>query len=247
MFDRQRIVAPQLCPTTPLRAHFLDEYLNSGSCNGEMKLKKKRAIKFVALSFIVSVFHFNSISALADTTVAGDAKIPPPQNVDEIVKNIRAIIDHGDLADEQFYAEKLGLVMLGGEIGPVLEPDFACGPGMASKRKRVIEQRFYYKNVPSYFSPRFGRNPVCDHPYAKAFLSNGLIEVVGSIMIDANKMCITEDDFRGYFKSGEYSNERGGFRVKYSVATGNVISLDVASPSSKPQCAVYIDLYQNRI
>jgi hypothetical protein len=213
-----------------------------------MKSERQNSIMLIILRLITVALHFYSMGAMADDSIiAGKTKIRPLLTADEIVKNIRAIVDHGDLADEQYYAEKLGVVMEGGEIGSVTEPDFPCGLGVASKRERMIEQRFYYKDVPWYFTSWFGRNQVCDRPYAKAFLPNGLIEVVGKLMIDTKRICITEDNLRKYFKSGEYFNERGGFRVKYSVVAHNTIYFEAASPSSSPQCAVYVNFYQNRI
>ena len=194
------------------------------------------------------VFHSHPMVAMADGNIVGDENIvAPPKTADGIVKRIRAIVDHGDLADEQYYAETLGVVMEGGAIGSMTEPDSPCGLMAASKREKMIEQRFYYKDVPWYFTSWFGRSRTCDRPYSKAFLSNGLIEVVGTLMVDAKKVCLTEDDLKKYFKYGQYLNERGGFKVKYSISGQNVISLEITSPSSAPRCAVYVNLYQNTV
>jgi hypothetical protein len=213
-----------------------------------VKEKHKDLRKRIISCLVVAAFNFHPLIAKADGGLVVSAiTASPPQAADEIVKNIRAIADHGDLADEQYYAEKLGVVMVGNEIGSVAEPDSPCGLGVVSKRERMIEQQFYYKDVPWYFTSWFGRNQRCDRPYAKAFLSNGLIEVVASLMIDAKKVCVTQDDLKKYFKTAEYVNERGGFKFKYSVSEQNVISVEATSPSSMPKCAVYVNFFQNRI
>jgi hypothetical protein len=200
------------------------------------------------LCLMVVLFHINSAVVMADDIAVEDqTSNSSPQTADQIVKRIRAIVDHGDLADEEYYAEKLGAIIQGGKINSVVEPDFACGLGIASNRERLVEQRFYYKDVPWYFASWFGRNRVCDHPYEKIFLQNGRIEVVGKLVIDAKKICITKDDLKKYFKSGEFRDDRGGFGLNYSISKENDISLEVISPSSSPKCAVYINFYQNRI
>lgn len=181
------------------------------------------------------------------TVVSGEARTAPPKDAEEIVKNIRAIVDHGDLADEEFLSEKLGLTMTSGPIDDAMEPDFSCGLGVSSERNRIIEQRFSYASVPWYFTGWFGRNRVCDRPYVKVYLPNGLIEVVATIMVDFKKVCVKEGDIKKYFKSATYTIERGGFRVRYSVDGRNAVSIEIASPSSSPECAVYVNFYQNKL
>ena len=89
-------------------------------------MKRSSVSKRIAMGLFATALNVHSIVALADASIAGGQSIPPPKDADEIVKNLRDIIDHGDLADEQYFADKLGVVMKGGEIGWMTVP-IPCG------------------------------------------------------------------------------------------------------------------------
>jgi hypothetical protein len=198
------------------------------------------------LGLIAAVFHFYPMVAAADASiVAGDTAMAAPQTADEILKNIRAIVDHGDLADEQFYAEKLGVVMKGTEIGVITFPDKLCGLAMGFTRKREIGQLFYYSDIPWYFSQFDGRRADCGRPYTKVFASKGLIRVFGTVVVDHKKICISESDVKRFFRSGKYVHDRGIFEMQYPANSVIATNVAIYSTSSKHQCVVSIDFYQN--
>ncbi|NIF69889.1 hypothetical protein F3J16_06740 [Burkholderia sp. Ap-962] len=203
--------------------------------------------KKAAYSIIFLIFFAISVSGHANTDTAPRLIKIDSRSVgaDEIVRNLRAIIDHGDLTDEQFFSEKLDIGLSGGKIETVAEPDFSCGLGMSQSKEKLVEQRFYYSNLPSYFAQWFGRSHVCDFPYVKVFRKDGSIKVISRLVVDTNKICITAGSIRRYFRGVDYSTERGGFRIKYIARQGNPVSVEFSSPSSQPMCSGYINFYQN--
>ena len=152
---------------------------------------------------------------------AAGQEAPVPRNADEILQNLRDIVERGNLADEQYYSRKLGVVMKEAnatwfkwhspcEVVGVPAPLFS-----GSKDERAL----YYSSVPWYFSKKSGMRPDCDIPYTKQLPVNGITRVDASISIDYGKVCITEDDIHKYFKNGStsesmYQYRKNGFLVR---------------------------------
>jgi hypothetical protein len=212
---------------------------------GGTKLKRSSVSKRIAMGLFATALNVHSIVALADASIAGGQSIPPPKDADEIVKNLRDIIDHGDLADEQYFADKLGVVMKGGEIGWMTVPIPCGGTSDPYSHERKLEQRFGYIDVPWYFDEHFGRSSRCDQPYVKEFLSNGLISVSGQVNINTDRVCVTQNDLKKYFEAGDYSSRGRGFIMKYIYRGRNSIFLTIWSTFNKSQCASLISVWQN--
>lgn len=73
-----------------------------------------------------------TVPASDPAVVAGNNKISPPKTADEILERIRTLSDHGDLADEEFYAEKLGVKMEGANVSKARILDQNCGSAMGT-------------------------------------------------------------------------------------------------------------------
>ena len=113
------------------------------------------------------------------------------------------------------------------------------------KTELKLVQRFGYEDIPWYFEPHFGRNYRCNQPYVKDFLPSGSVAVQGELLIDWNKICVTEDDLKKYFKDGDYSIERGGVVMKYIYQNKNLISLEVWTTAKERKCVTHVFFNQN--
>ncbi|WP_124831028.1 MULTISPECIES: hypothetical protein [unclassified Burkholderia] len=168
-----------------------------------------------------------------------------------VLKNIIDIVDNGNLADEIFYESKLGLSMGGGETRHVTGYEdlqylrSMPYPGSAKYHDWNVQQ-YYYTAAPEYFDEKFGRDGDYVRPYAKAFLPNGKIGVVASIVLNTEKICITESDVKSILKDNySYSESRGMFKVRYSGDPKNDIDVEMTSTYTPPKrCVKYVNFSQ---
>jgi hypothetical protein len=186
-----------------------------------------------------------SAPASDSSVTAGNGKIPPPKTASEILQRIREIVDHGDLADEEFYAERLGVGMVGTKLGEIRVPDKSCGPAMGGGDvRKEIGQYFYYSKIPKYFDEYYGRRSDCDRPFLKVTKEKGVISVSSEISIDTRAICILEGDVKKYFPSAIYSEYRGMMRMKYAAQNNQGINLEMESTWQQPRCIDYIGFHQ---
>ncbi|MGQ7936050.1 hypothetical protein [Paraburkholderia sp. D1E] len=200
--------------------------------------------KRLVLTFIAGILNFHSMLTLADATTERETGKFTPKNPDEIAKNIYDLVTHDELADEQYYSEKMDVVMKGGEKGWVKDPA-PCGLALIPKIDLKLEQRFSYSEIPWFFNKNYGRNFRCDQPYIKEFLPNGKIAVRAGMEIDFNKACITKGDLKKYFTKAIFSPDRGGFTMKYLQQGENSIYIEIWSTALEKKCVTSITLKQN--
>lgn len=211
-----------------------------------MKVKKwrwdgllQKILLFVCLC--LPIYYSNAEVAFGGKDVA------PPATTEEIVKNIRAIVDHDDLEDINFYSEKLGVVMKGDEIGEVRIPDAPCGLSSNKNYRTGVGQYFHFSKIPWYFVANDGMQLHCGRPYRKEFKQNGEVEIFASARLDPREICITEGDVKRFFKDGRYSLDRGVFEMHYTSSNDGGINLEIASTSQKPQCLIYVGFHQIKL
>ncbi|MBN3744418.1 hypothetical protein G3N96_03050 [Burkholderia sp. Se-20373] len=174
----------------------------------------------------------------------GGKDVAPPTTADDVLKNILAIVDHGDLGDVKFYSEKLGVVMKGDGVGEVRIPDAPCGLSSDKTYRSGVGQYFYFSKIPWYFSSYDGIRSWCDRPYRKEFKQDGEVEIFSRARFDQSKICISEDNVKRFFKDGSYSLDRGVFEMSYTSPNVGGITLEMASTSQKPQCLIYVGFHQ---
>lgn len=169
-----------------------------------------------------------------------------------VLRKITEIVDRGDLADERFYESELDISMGGGEVRHVTGYEdlqylrSMPYPGSAKYHDWDVQQ-YYYTTIPDYFDEEFGRDGAYVRPYAKAFLPNGKIGVVASIVLDTKKICITENDVKSELKDNySYSESRGMFKIKYMGKSQNDIQVEMISTYTLPtRCVKYVNFNQN--
>ncbi|WP_175821178.1 hypothetical protein [Burkholderia sp. BCC0419] len=208
-----------------------------------MKVKKGRRSGLLQKILVFFCFCL-SISCSNAEVVFGGGDVAPPTMADEIMKNIRAIVDHDDLGDVNFYSEKLGITMKGNGIGEIRIPDAPCGLSSDKNYRIGVGQYLHFSKIPWYFVEYDGVQPHCDRPYRKEFKKNGEVEIFFHVQLNQEKICISEGDVKRFFRDGGYSLDRGVFEMRYTPPNDDGINLEMASTSQKPQCLIYVGFHQ---
>ncbi|WP_321903217.1 hypothetical protein [Burkholderia cenocepacia] len=181
----------------------------------------------------------------ADVGVNGGITDPvtPPQTIEQILTNLRELVDHGDLADVQFFANKLGVVMKGFPVQHLTIPSQGC----VRLPTHEIGQYFNYIKIPYFIEPWNVSGTCNTYGYTKEFLSNGRVWVNTSIDIDVKKICITEDDIKKYIPESKITIERNRFIARYHNQDRSINAVDMTILSAPPTwtCIGGVNFYQN--
>ena len=127
-----------------------------------------------------------------------DDEKPAEGTVDDVMSRLVKISKHGDLKDDKFFGDVMGIKMIGFLAKEAPISFYACG---VSPERVGTAIKYQYVEVPWFLGGADKGKKPCEYGYLKEINSAGeVVSAVARLNILPNKVCITKSEVDGYFK-----------------------------------------------
>lgn len=154
----------------------------------------------------------------------------------EVLNGIRDIVTHNDLSDVEYFSQKLGVIMAGGQKIEGKGGLSVCGLEYPPQMHNKIVQRFYYAKYPDYFDRRYIGEPPCEFNYVREFVDDRIVKTYAVAVFDVNKICISKADVESVLKEFHLDGARGGFIARRTNSSQAGVTVELISTYAGPIC-----------
>lgn len=170
--------------------------VSAGSRRKNRRVTVSSCLFFILLVVSIGIPHL-VFSQSHDEKPAKDA-------VDDIMSRLVKISEHGDLKDDRFFGEAMGIKMIGYPSQKVPFSYYACG---ISPEPISSVIRYRYIETPDFLvkSNADASKAPCEYQFLKKIDDSGVvIQSTAKLDLRPNKVCITASDVLSLFKTASY-------------------------------------------
>ncbi len=169
---------------------------------------------------------------------------PAKDGVDDVMSRLVKISEHGNLKDDNFFGETMGIKMIGFSEKSTPITFYACGVSPGPVGDSI---KYQYAQVPWFLGGADKHKKPCEYGYLKEIDAAGKVtKTVARLNILPDKVCITKSEINKYFGGIVPENNSKSTAVLYDFYGNNGIKLTLMFSLNRAysSCVDLITIYQ---